>query len=201
MSEPLHCTLADLAPVRRDRAGWNQALIGVLSRANSVSLVLDLGTAPRLDSGLLASLGPVEQDVLRRGGSLRLETADAELRQVVRLANLERLLVDAAGVNDLSCQVTYSDQEVAIVIQRNAGQNPRMTTPLSYAWLGRVSCQRVGVDLGEVAHINSVLVAWLLQLGQAAKPASFALFNVSRQVAIQLNQLRLNHLLTVHEAP
>ena len=92
------------------------------------------------------------------------------------------------------------DNAVRVAAQNIAGQNPRMTTPLSYSWLGRVATVKVGVDLAEVAHINSVLVAWLLHLGQAAKPAAFELRNVSPQVAIQLKQLRLNHLLTVHEA-
>lgn len=200
MSEPLRCTLASLAPARRDRSAWNQALIGALTQAATTSLTIDLRDATRVDGGFLACLGPVEQDVLRRGGSLRIDAPDLELRQLVRLANLERLLIDPSGVCDLSCQVAYGDQEVAIAIQRTAGQNPRMTTPLSYAWLGRVATARVTVDLSEVQHINSVLVAWLLQLGQAAKPAAFELHHVSRQVAIQLNQLRLNHLLTVHEA-
>lgn len=200
MPEPLRCTLAELVPARRDRAAWNQALIGALVRGDTTSLILDLSGATRIDGGLLASLGPVEQDVLRRGGSLRIDAPDVELRQLIRLANLERLLIDPTGVCDLSCQVSYGDLEVGITIHRSAGQNPRMTTPLSYSWLGRVATVKVGVDLAEVAHINSVLVAWLLQLGQAAKPAAFELRNVSPQVAIQLKQLRLNHLLTVHEA-
>ena len=199
MTEPLHCTLAELAPIRHDRAAWNQALIDALARAGTTSLVLDLAGADRIDAGLLASLGPVEQDVLRRGGSLRISVPDVETRQLLRLANLERLLVDASGVCDLSCLVAYTDKEVTITIQRNAGLNQNMATPLSYAWLGHVTTPKVGVDLTEVLHINSVLVAWLLQLGQAAKPATFELRNVNRQVAIQLNQLRLNHLLAIHE--
>jgi len=199
MTEPLRTTLATLAPARRDRAAWNQALIGALAQARTTSLILDLTGVARIDGGLLASLGPVEQDVLRRGGSLRIDAPDVELRQLIRLANLERLLLDPIGVCDLSCQVLYGENDIAITIHRSAGQNPRMTTPLSYSWLGRITTAKVTVDLSEVAHINSVMVAWLLQLGQAAKPATFELRNVSRQVVIQLNQLRLNHLLTVHE--
>lgn len=200
MPEPIRCTIAELNPPRRDRAAWNQVLIGALARGSSTSLVLDIGGSARIDAGLLACLGVVEQDVLRRGGSLRVDAPTFETRQLLRLANLERLLVDPTGVFDLSCQVIYGDTEISVIIHRNAGQNPRMTTPQSYGWISSVATEKVAVDLAEVQHINSVLVAWLLQLGQAAKPASFELRNVSRQVAIQLNQLRLNHLLTVHEA-
>lgn len=199
MSEPLRCSLTEATPARRDRAGWNQALIAIMTRGGAVGLVLELRGVDRLDSGFLASLGPVEQDVQRRGGSLRLDAPEVEQRQLIRLVGLERLLTDSSGAGDLSCQAVCTDQEVVITIQRNAGQNSRLTMPLSYAWLERVATSMVGVDLSEVVHVNSVLVAWLLQLGQAAKPATFELRNVSRQVAIQLKQLRLNHLLTVHE--
>lgn len=174
-------------------------MIGALTRAGSTSLAIDLRGVERLAGGFLASLGPVSQDVQRRGGSLRLEVPDVEQRQLIRLVGLENLLAEAGGLGDLSCQATCDDHELVIVVQRNAGQNQRLSTPMSYTWISRVAIDRVGVDLSEVAHINSVLVAWMLQLGQAAKPATFALRNVSRQVVIQLNQLRLNHVLTVHE--
>lgn len=200
MSDPVRCTPSAIAPARRTRGGWNQALLGAASAA-SPHLVLDLTGPDRVETALLACLAPVEQDLLRRNGSLRVDALDRELRTALWLGGMGRLLLNTgANPGDLSCSVVYSDDEVRIAIHRSAPANPHLNAPISHMWLGRVQAKRVVVDMADIGHVNSVMVAWLLQIGQMARPGETALVNVSRQASIQLNQLRLNHLLQVQTA-
>lgn len=197
MDQTPRCRAASIAPLRRTRAGWNQALLAAAA-ATGHRMVLDLDDGSRLDCGLIASLGPVEQELLRRGGSLRLHAPDPGLRTLVALAGLQRLLPSEGGAPlELSCAVVFTDDELRVTVQHGIGLNPRLSTPAGHDWMARVAARRVIVDLAELSHVNSVIVAWLLQLAQVAKPADLALANVSRQVGIQFNQLRLNHVLQV----
>jgi len=193
MTEPHRCRPAAIAPARRTRAGWNQALLAFGSH-----LLLDLDESGRFDAGLFASLAPVDQELVRRGGSLRIHASDAHVRAAIAVAGLQRLLPSEGGAPlDLSCTAAFSDDEIHLAVHPGIGLNPRLSTPISHSWIGRIAAKRVLVDLGELSHVNSVLVAWLLQLAQAAKPAELVLINVNRQVTIQFKQLRLNHVLQV----
>ena len=197
MQHPPRSRVASLAPAKRTRAGWNQALLAAAGSADH-RLALDLDDAGRLDAGLIACLPPVEQELLRRGGSLRLHANDGAVRSLIALAGLHRLLPsDQPAPPELSCMAVFSDDELRLTVQHGIGLNPRLSTPSGHDWMARLLAKRVTIDLGEISHVNSVIVAWLLQLAQAAKPAELVLVDVNRQVAIQFNQLRLNHVLQV----
>ena len=58
-----------------------------------------------------------------------------------------------------------------------------------------VAFATLSVDLAAIDNLNSLLVAWLIQLSHAAAPLRIALSNLSAQAATQLRQLRLNHLM------
>lgn len=197
MDQTPRSRLASLAPAKRTRAGWNQALLAAAGAAGD-RLVIDLDDAGRLDGGLIAALPPVEQELLRRGGGLRLHADDGAVRGLLALAGLHRLLPsEPAAPPELSCSAVFADDELRLTAQYGIGLNPRLSTPSGHDWMARLQVKRVTVDLGEISHVNSVIVAWLLQLAQAAKPAELTLVEVTRQVAIQFNQLRLNHVLKV----
>jgi len=201
MQPPPWSRVASLAPAKRTRAGWNQALLTAAAAANH-RLALDLDDAGRLDAGLIACLHPVEQELLRRAGSLRLHASDGALRSLIALAGLHRLLPpDPPAPPELSCMAVFGDDELRLTVQHGIGLNPRLSTPSGHDWMARLQAKRIIIDLGEISHVNSVIVAWLLQLAQAAKPADLVLVDVSRQVAIQFNQLRLNHVLQVQPSP
>ena len=187
MSLP-RCQISSLIPLRRTRAGWNQALLAAAADVGH-QLTIDLESAGRLDCGLVACLSLVEQELVRRGGALRLHATDPAPRTLIALAGLQRLLPpEGGGPLDLSCSAVFADDELTITVQHDIGLNPRLSLPASHGWISR---------LGELSHVNSVIVAWLLQLAQSAKPAELVLMNVNRQVAIQFNQLRLHHVLQV----
>ena len=192
-----NCQVSSLAPLRRTRAGWNQALLSAAAEVGN-DLILGLDSVARLDCGLLACLSLVEQELVRRGGSLRLHAIDPAQRALIALAGLQRLLpVEGGAPLDLSCAAVFADDELTLTVQHDIGLNPRLSVPVSHGWIGRLGVRRATIDLGELSHVNSVIVAWLLQLAQSAKPAELVLMNVNRQVAIQFNQLRLHHVLQV----
>jgi anti-anti-sigma regulatory factor len=197
MADVPRCTYAEMAPGQATRAAWNQVLVEYQPVSQPLTIALD--GVKTLSSGFLAALAPAENERLRQGGGLRLEASEDELRLLIRLVGQERLLnaIPNSMSMDLSCQVQSNDEEIVISVQATALQNGRLVLPGSYSWMRRLVTQRIVVDLGQLPHINSVLVAWILQIGQAAKPATLTLVNVSRQVNIQLTQLRLHHLMTV----
>jgi len=197
MNQPHRCHSAAIAPNSRTRAGWNQALLAAAAEAGN-QLVLDLDEAGRFDAGLIACLGLVEQELLRRGGWLRLKVSDPAVRALIVLAGLQRLMPAEGGPPlELSCTAAFGDDELRLTLQHGLGLNPRLATTSGHNWMSRLAVRRATVDMAELTHVNSIIVAWLLQLAQAAKPAELVLVNVNRQVAIQFNQLRLNHVLQV----
>ncbi len=196
MNQPQRVLLNAIAPIRRTRAGWNQALLA--AAGSNHRLLIDLESASRLDCGLFASLALVEQELMRRGGSLRLHATAPVQRTLVALAGLQRLLSsEGGGLLDLSCAAAFGDEDLTLTVQHDLGLNPRLSLPASHSWISRLALRRATIDLGELGHVNSIIVAWLLQLAQSAKPAELVLTNVNPQVMIQFNQLRLNHLLQV----
>jgi hypothetical protein len=66
---------------------------------------------------------------------------------------------------------------------------------LGHDWMRGVSCAELAIDLGAIEHLDSPLVAWLLQLCAAAAPARVSLTRLSAQAATQLRQLRLDHVM------
>ncbi len=85
---------------------------------------------------------------------------------------------------------------VRLVALKGIGQHPQLGDAVAHQWMRGLAATAVTIDLAVVEHVNSLLVAWLLQLSQDAAPVRVVLVNVSRQASIQFTQLRLDHLLT-----
>lgn len=197
MNDVLTIPLADLHPPDVTVNGW-QACLAAAATAGG-PLVVDISGVARLDRGFIGALALADQTLLRTGGGIRLAGADDDQRILMRLANLERMLPVIPGSipHDLSCIIVCSDESVILRVQPQAMQNSRLAMPGAYAWMRRLDAGRVIVDMALLPHINSVLVAWTLQIGQASKPATLTLRNISRQMHTQLTQLRLHHLFLV----
>lgn len=197
MADVTTCRYADLAHGSAQRP-WNSRLIEAGAPGTSLQVSLDAGE--RIEATFVAALIGVEQERLRHGGNLRVVAGDEEQRTLLRLAGCERLLVTAPGTTHLDLSVLLqcrADGTAGILVHGPALQNARLSLPGAYAWMRRLAADLLIIDLAELPHINSVLVAWILQIGQAGKPAPLQLHNVNRQVSIQLSQLRLHHLLDV----
>ncbi len=67
----------------------------------------------------------------------------------------------------------------------------------AHSWMRGLATQQLIVDFVAVDLVNSVLVAWLLQLAQSAKPAAILVRNTRSSIATQFRQLRLDQMMTI----
>ena len=56
---------------------------------------------------------------------------------------------------------------------------------------------RIAIELSQIDHVDSMFVAWMLQLGQFAAPIPVELRKLTPSVAIQLRQLRIDLVLNI----
>lgn len=170
------------------------------SRAPSATVAITCVDVPRVPVSVLAMALDL---AVSTGGFLRLEGLSAHTRQALHVIDPERrLAVDdiarVAHVGERPYQVRAGgDGSLHVVLSKGIGQHPHMADMASYEWIRGVDATSVVVDMAQIEHLNSLLVAWLLQLNQGAGPGRCRLVNVGRQAVAQLTQLRLNHLLLI----
>jgi anti-anti-sigma regulatory factor len=131
----------------------------------------------------------------------------ADLRPAVRnavlvagLAARLSLVPDAAEQRDLDLMpfVLHTDG-VQVVADVNGSAERRLAfgQPFYHQWAGGIDAASLVVDCHRVEHVNSVLIAWMLQVAQSAKPTRLKIRRAKAQVVTQLKQLRLDHLMTI----
>lgn len=186
-------TLADLA------AGDARARLSSLLSPRT-TVVVACQDAARLPVGVLAIAVEL---TTASGGFLRFEGLSPNARLALQVIDPERRLAmddaqRASQVGERPFQVRIAaDGRVAIQLSKGIGQHPHMNESASYEWIRGLDASAVEIDLGNIEHLNSLLVAWLLQLNQGAGAGRSRLVQVGRQAVAQLTQLRLNHLLAI----
>ena len=75
--------------------------------------------------------------------------------------------------------------------------SPRIEQEAAHAWIHALAPASVVIDLGRIAHLTSVVIAWMLQITQGAKPAPVKVVRAAPMVIAQLRQLRLNYLMAL----
>ena len=172
----------------------------LLPRATRPVVAISCNGVPRLP---VAALVIAMQLATETGGFLRLEGVSASALQALQVVDPGRLLAveDAtrvAVVGESPFQVRAGvDGSLHLLLSKGVGQHPHMAEAASYEWIRGLEATAVVIDLSQLEHLNSLLVAWLLQLNQGAGPGRCRLVNVGRQAVAQLSQLRLNHLLSI----
>ncbi len=137
------------------------------------------------------------------GGFLRFEGLTAATRLALQVVDPDRRLAisDAARashVGDRPFQVRLAvDGSVHILLLKGIGQHHHMNEAASYEWVRGLDATALVVDMSNLEHLNSLLVAWLLQINQGVGAGRCRLVQVGRQAEAQLSQLRLNHLLAI----
>ena len=186
-------TLAELA-----NGDARARLLALMSPRASV--LVSCHDVARLPVGVLAS---ALEATAASGGFLRFEGLTPQTRLALQVIDPERrLAVDEAqrlpqvGERPFHARITIAGN-VAIHLGKGIGQHPHMNETASHEWIRGLEATLVEVDLGNIEHLNSLLVAWLLQLNQGAGSGRCRLIQVGRQAVAQLTQLRLNHLLTI----
>lgn len=137
-------------------------------------------------------------------GFLRFEGLSANARLALQAVDPDRRLAigDAARsigqVGDRPYQVRLAaDGSVTLLLLKGIGQHHHMNETAAYEWIRGLDASAVVVDMSQIEHLNSLLVAWLLQINQGAGAGRCRLVQVGRQAVTQLSQLRLNHLLVI----
>jgi hypothetical protein len=184
--------LADATP-----AQLRERLSAALAAAHEV--VVPLAGCERLPVDVCAVLLALAAE---HRGRIRVRGAvGAVARALAVLDAGAALVVDGAQrpiVGDRPYAIAFPAPGVlSLRLQREAGSHRLLAEAIGHDWLRGVFAERLCFDLGELTHINSLLIAWLIQASQAGAPARVELVNVHAQAAIQLGQLRLTHLLPI----
>ncbi|MBA3709258.1 MAG: hypothetical protein H0W83_10620 [Planctomycetes bacterium] len=100
-------------------------------------------------------------------------------------------------IQDLPFTIGLDDNGVLITVDRTIAQSKLLDDQGSHRWLRGLTADKVTLDFGAVDQVNSMLVAWLLQLAQSSKPARVVLRRTKAQVQTQLKQLRLDQMMDI----
>lgn len=103
-----------------------------------------------------------------------------------------------AFLSDPPFQLSLSgDGTLTVAVGGGHPISPRIEQEAAHAWILALAPSAVVIDLGRVAHLTSVVIAWMLQITQGAKPAPVKVVRASAMVVAQLRQLRLNYLMAL----
>jgi hypothetical protein len=150
---------------------------------------------PRLPAAFIAA-------AVKRAAPVSLAEVAPEARWALHvLGHGERLGVSSpirTGPRELPFQVSLeADGAVIVSCDRAIAQNKLLGDQVAHSWARGLLAPRMVVDFAAVDQVNSVLVAWLLQLAQSAKPATMAVRHARPPVLIQFKQLRLDQMMTL----
>jgi hypothetical protein len=157
---------------------------------------IDCASCARIPASFLA-------EAARRSGTATplLANVHGDARAALHVLGLsQRFKVDSPThppIPDLPFKVGLEGAGVIIVVDRAIAQNKLLDDPISHAWVRGLAADFITLDFGIVDHVNSMLVAWLLQLAQSAKPARVRLRNTKPQVQTQVKQLRLDQMMDI----
>jgi anti-anti-sigma regulatory factor len=186
--------LADLVP-----AAYRQRLAELAVAQSQVTV--DCGKRERLPVPFLAAACEFAGN---NKGFLSLTGLTERARQAVLLSDpagsiaIDDVARTAKPPGERAFEVVLDDQgQVRIRANRGLGQHRALAEGTSQSWLQGLEAGPVSVDLAEIEHVNSVVVAWLLQMSRALAPARLELLHVNAQVSTQLVQLRLDHLMVI----
>lgn len=103
---------------------------------------------------------------------------------------------EARELEGLPFTVSFSSHEILVQVQPTQ-QGQRFGSPFLHQWIAGVHADAVVIDCSRLNHVNSVLIAWMLQMVQSAKPTAVRIRHAKTQVVTQLKQLRLDHLMLI----
>lgn len=201
MEHFVRCAFTQIVPATDDVAGWAQA-IAAQALTPSTGIDIDCQNG-RLPAGLFAGLKQAALDLKMRGGGIRLLNASPTVQAALGVFQVGNAVTvighQATGTAQLPGTLSYAGSgHIAIVIDKQANQDNMNIIP-NQQWMQGIACVLVSIDLHEINHVSSIMIAWLLQLANAAKPAATELRGITRQVDIQLSQLRIGQLMSIKQ--
>jgi len=156
---------------------------------------LDCAGHPRLATEVLiaATKRPQPVALINTGLDLNWALTLLGLTGAVGVTTRETL-----HARDLPFQVGLeADGTVLVSVDRAVANNKLLYESASHSWGRGLLATQVVVDFAAVDFVNSVLVAWLLQLAQATKPAAMTVRSARSSIVTQFKQLRLDQMMTI----
>jgi len=86
---------------------------------------------------------------------------------------------------------------VLVTVDGRAGEHPLLRTAPATAWITDHPERLIVIDLGQIALLDSALVAWLITLARTAIRSRILVQAAGARVEGQLRHLRLDRLLTI----
>jgi hypothetical protein len=156
---------------------------------------LDCAGCPRLPTDFIIK-------AVKRPAPLSLINTGQDLNWALTLLGLTGTFAvtprDTLQARDLPFQVGLeADATVLVSVDRAVANNKLLYESASHSWGRGLLATQVVVDFAAVDFVNSVLVAWLLQLAQATKPAAMTVRNARSSIVTQFKQLRLDQMMTI----
>jgi anti-anti-sigma regulatory factor len=93
--------------------------------------------------------------------------------------------------------VKIAQDALQLELPSQAERQSTFGQPFLHTWVGGVAAREIVIDCGRLEHVNSVLIAWMLQIVQSSKPTPVRIVRAKPQVSTQLKQLRLDHLMAI----
>lgn len=165
----------------------------LLEKAGPVTL--PCGRWPRLSTAVLARAA-------RRVDPVLLQEPSAELRWALLLLGLApRFGVEGLALvppRSVPFQLALGDDgAITVAVDRGIASAKVLPDAAMHSWVRPLLPPQLVVEFAAVENVNSVLVAWLLQLCQAAKPAPMTVSHTRSVIATQFRQLRLDQMMTI----
>lgn len=88
-------------------------------------------------------------------------------------------------------------REVVLEVCASSERRHNIGQPFYHLWAAGVVADAMVIDCHRIEHVNSVLIAWMLQIVQSSKPVPVQVRRTRAQVGTQLRQLRLDHLMKI----
>ena len=88
-------------------------------------------------------------------------------------------------------------REVVLEVCASSERRHNIGQPFYHQWTAGVVADAMIIDCHRIEHVNSVLIAWMLQIVQSSKPVPVQVRRTRPQVGTQLRQLRLDHLMKI----
>ncbi|MCX8039845.1 MAG: hypothetical protein N3B15_04645 [Planctomycetota bacterium] len=173
-----------------------------LADPENPQLLAALTAASPLSASQLSRL-PVRALPLLAGVPLRFCDPPPAVRSALLLLGASHCLSPPPLVEELlwreRCPVVMRivGQRVAIALPARPEQWATLALPVYHRWAAGILAEALDIDASAVVQVNSVLINWLLQLLQAARPACLYLHGASPAIKVQLRQLRIDQLLSV----
>jgi anti-anti-sigma regulatory factor len=113
-----------------------------------------------------------------------------------------RLLHHGESLQLMDVPYTISDdgQRRVITLSRDAIDHPALASDPCFMCLEGSGDLQLEIDCSAINQANSLLIAWIIRLAQAAKPRPLTLIGVSERQAVLFRRMRLDHIVALMEA-